>query len=92
MTARGARQSSDRGIPQRFVTVSVTFAACCTEPLVPVIVKVKVPFARVPVCTMSVELALVGFGVNAAVEPAGRPLTESATDPLKAPLGVIVTT
>ena len=57
----------------------------------PVIVGVKVPLTPVTVCTLSVEVAVAGFGVNVAVEPAGRPPTERVTDPVKAPIGVMVT-
>ena len=61
-------------------------------PLVPVIVSVKVPRVVVlSVLTVSVAVAEVGFGLNVAVAPLGRPLTLSVTAWLKLPEGVTVT-
>ena len=41
--------------------------------------------------TVSVDVEFVVEGTNVAVAPAGRPVAERSTDPLKPPLGETVT-
>ena len=43
------------------------------------------------VLTVSVDVEVVVEGTNVAVAPAGRPVAERSTDPLKPPLGETVT-
>lgn len=62
-------------------------------PLVPVIVSGKLPVAvEALVVTVRVELPEVrDAGLKVPVAPAGNPLTERFTVPLKPPVGVTVT-
>jgi len=64
------------------LTDNVTFTLCVVEVPVPTTFKVYVPTGvEVPTATFIVEPppALTEAGVNEAVAPAGRPLTENAT-------------
>jgi hypothetical protein len=64
--------------------VSVTVNAWVRLPLVPVIVRLKVPLGDFPeVDTSNVELEpVVDTGLKEAVELAGKPLTANVTDPV----------
>lgn len=74
------------------VTVSAAVVVCVRLPLTPVMVSVNVPFAPfTAVCTVSVEVAVAGLGVNVAVDPERRPLTLRVTEPLKPLAGAMVT-
>jgi hypothetical protein len=75
------------------LTTRETEVVLDTVPLVPVMVSGKVPVGVVvAVVTDSVDvLAVVEAGLNDPAAPAGRPLTENATDPAKPPVRVTVT-
>jgi hypothetical protein len=77
----------------RQFTVSVTVVDAFGKPaLVPVIVKVIVPFAAFFDLIVSVELVpLTDDGLKLPVRPVPMPLTESVTGPVKPPFRVIVT-
>jgi hypothetical protein len=67
------------------VTVNVTVVVCVRDPLVPVIVSVKLPVGVLAaVVTVSVELppALTDVGLNVPVALVGKPLTLKLTVPL----------
>lgn|SRR5215831_8597517 len=73
------------------VTVTARVAVWVRAPLVPVTVTFAVPAVAVAEAVkVSVLDEVVEAGLNAAVTPAGNPLTVSATLLLKPPLGVIV--
>jgi hypothetical protein len=73
-------------------TTRAAFVVCVRLPLVPVIVSVDVPAGVVVlVVTVIVDDVPVGFGLNDAAAPDGRPLALSETEPAKPPLGVIDT-
>jgi hypothetical protein len=72
-------------------TVSETVMLWDKAPLTPVIVNVKVPTAVLAVVvTLSVDVAVAGFGLNVPVAPVGSPLTLSVTWPVKPRIGVLV--
>ena len=72
-------------------TTSVALAECVVVPAVPVIVRGYVPAGVVElVARVRVEES-AGFGANAAVVPAGTPLTERVTVSLKPPVRLTVT-
>ena len=74
------------------MTTRVAVVECTSAPLVPVIVNVEdAAGVLAVVVTVSVDVLVVGFGLKAAVAPAGRPDALRATEPLKPPLGVTVT-
>ena len=76
------------------VTLRVTVAAWTREPLVPVMVSVKLPWeVPVDVVIVRVELdpAATEEGLNEAVAPAGSPLAVRLSEPLK-PLVALVFT
>src|SRR5688572_1824238 len=98
----GVRRDEDRGAagaaaPRRsvyFVTVSDTVVVRTRAPLVPVMVKVNVPFGVLFfVATVSVEdpEPVTEGGLKLAVAPPGSPLAEKVTVPAKPPEGVTVT-
>jgi hypothetical protein len=72
------------------LTTSVTEVVCTRVPLLPVIVSRWLPDeVEDEVVTLSVEepgATTLDEGVKVEVAPPGRPLTESATLPLKPPL------
>jgi len=73
------------------VTVRERFVVCVSVPLVPVTVIFTVPVVAVAdAVKLSVLVVAVEVGLKLAVTPAGRPLTLSATLPLKPPVGVTV--
>lgn len=76
------------------VTVNVSVAVFVVEPLVPVIVTVAVPtvavFVAVNVRVLPAE-PVTDAGLNEAVTPAGSPLTERATVPVKPLIAETVT-
>jgi hypothetical protein len=75
------------------VTVSPTDVVCCKGPLMPVIVKVKVPMllAAFDGRSFRVLVVVAGFGIKVALLPDGAPLTLKETRPAKPSIGVIVT-
>ena len=77
------------------VTVSITVEVWVTPPLMPVMVRVKVPAGvELEVEMFSVEEPeppRIAGGVKVPVAPAGRPVTLSATSLLKAPTGATLT-
>src|SRR5215472_17786376 len=65
------------------VSISGGFGLCVSEPLLPPIVRVNIPFGAVRLALIvSVELALavIGFGLKVAVVPLGRPLMLKVTE------------
>jgi hypothetical protein len=61
-------------------------------PDVPVMVTVTVPVAAVPpAVSVNVLVLVVGFGLNDAVTPLGKPEADKLTLPLKPLCGVVVT-
>ena len=69
------------------LTTSATFVLCARLPLVPVIASVEFPAGvEVAVVTVSVDdpTELTDAGLKLPPAPAGRPLTERVTVPLKA--------
>jgi hypothetical protein len=72
-------------------TVSEIVVVCSVLPEVPVIVTVTVPVVPVSLAVnVSVLVPVAGFGLNAAVTPAGRLDVENVTLPLNPFKGVIV--
>ena len=67
-----------------YLMVSVTVNECVRLPLVPVIVRLKVPLGDFPeVDTFNVELEpVVDAGLKEAVELAGNPVSVNVTDPV----------
>src|ERR1035438_9801008 len=66
------------------VTVRVTVVVAVKLPDVPVMVTVEVPVVADAVAvSVSVLLEVVGFGLNAAVTPLGRPAALKVTLPVK---------
>lgn len=80
---------------EKSFTTRVTVVEWVSDPLLPVMVSVKVPSAVLElVVTLMVLLPdppLIGFGLNEALAPEGRPLTLRVTLPVKAPTAVTVT-
>jgi hypothetical protein len=74
------------------VTVRLTVVVALSVPLVPVIVitLLRPAVAALVVVKVSTEEPVVEAGLNDAVTPAGTPLIESATLPVKPPVGVTV--
>jgi len=80
--------------PLADVTLRVVVAVLVSEPLVPLMVRVKLPVGvLVAVAMVSVELlpALTEAGLSEAVAPAGRPLTLKLTEPVKPPIALVLT-
>ena len=78
------------GVPAAF-TVSETVVVAVRLPDVPVIVTVAVPVVAVALAVrVSVLVEVVGFGLNAAVTPLGRPEAARVTLPLNPPRSVTV--
>jgi hypothetical protein len=73
-------------LPMQFhyrVTVSAADVVWLKLPLTPLIVSVYVFRVAVDsVFTVSVEVPVVGFGVNVTVEPEGCPVRLNVTDPV----------
>jgi hypothetical protein len=73
-------------VPAYGLTVSSTVALLAMDPLVPLMVSVKVPlFVLLLVVMVSVELfelLEVGFGLKEAVDRGGSPLTLRFTEPM----------
>jgi len=70
-------------------TTSVTVVVCDRAPLAPVIVTTELLTGVADVLvTVSVDVPVAGFGLNAAAAPAGSPLALSVTGPLKPEIGV----
>jgi hypothetical protein len=77
-------------VPLAF-TVRVSVVDACRLPEVPVIVTVEVPVVAVPLAVrVNVLVEVVGFGLNCAVTPLGRPDAASVTLPLNPPMSVTV--
>jgi len=73
-------------------TTKVAVAVWVSEPLVPVTVKMYEPAGVVElVVTIRAEDVLAGLGLKLALAPAGRPLADSDTNPLKPPEGETLT-
>ena len=73
------------------VTVRLNVVLCVKAPDTPVIVTVAVPVAAVPLAVnVSVLVEVVGFGLNCAVTPLGRPVALNVTLPVKPSSGVTV--
>ena len=71
--------------------VRATVAVCVRLPEVPVMVIVAGPRVAVPdAVRVSLLLVVALAGLNDAVTPAGIPLADKATEPLKLLIGVIV--
>jgi hypothetical protein len=78
------------GVPPE-LTVSEMVVVATRLPEVPVIVTVDVPVVAVALAVKLSELVvLVGFGLNAAVTPLGRPEAARLTLPLNPPWSVTV--
>lgn len=78
------------GVPAAF-TVSETVVVACRLPEVPVMVTVAVPVVAVAFAvSVSVLVVLVGFGLNTAVTPLGRPEAARLTLPENPPKSVTV--
>lgn len=78
---------------EKSFTTKVTVVEWVSDPLLPVIVSVKVPSAVLElVVTLMVlpDPPLIGFGLNEALAPEGRPLTLRVTLPVKVPTAVTV--
>jgi len=78
--------------PLAAVTLRVAVVVLLSEPLVPVMVKVKLPVGVVlAAVTVSVELppVLIEEGLNVPLAPVGRPLTLKLTEEVK-PLTVLM--
>jgi hypothetical protein len=72
-------------------TVSVIVVVCFVLPEVPVIVTVAAPVVALAVAVkVSLLVVVDGFGLNAAVTPAGRPDAENVTLPLNPLRGATV--
>ena len=72
--------------------VRATVVVCVKPPDVPVIVTVARPRVAVLEAVRVSVLVLVALaGLKDAVTPAGRPVADKATDPLKLLIGVTVT-
>jgi len=77
--------------PPLCVTVRLTVVVCVKLPDTPVMVTVDVPVAAVALAVRVNKLVeVVGFGLNPAVTPLGRPLALNVTLPLKPFTGVTV--
>lgn len=79
---------------EKSFTTRVTVVEWVSDPLLPVMVSVKVPSVVLElVVTLMVlpDPPLIGFGLNEALAPEGRPLTPRVTLPVKAPTAVTVT-
>jgi hypothetical protein len=73
-------------------TVRLSVVVFVNVPDVPVTVTVTVPVAAVALAiSVSVLVEAIGFGLNAAVTPLGKPDAERVTLPLKPFTGVMVT-
>lgn len=78
--SRAIRPAKPACAGHRYRSVSVTFVARVTPPLVPVILSVNVPaLDRLFVDTVSVDEPVVGFGEKDADARDGRPLTLKTT-------------
>jgi hypothetical protein len=74
------------------ITVSVMVVVAEINPDVPVIVRVALPTAALLLAMIVIfPLELTGLGVNMAVTPLGKPLTERVTLPVKPFSGVMLT-
>lgn len=76
------------------VTLRVTLVVLVSEPLVPVMVKVKLPVGvLLAVVIVSVELfpTLTGVGLNVPVALAGSPLTLNPIEPVKPFMALVLT-
>ena len=79
------------GPPPVALTVRLRLVVFVNVPDVPVIVTVAVPVAAVALAdSVNVLVAVVGFGLNAAVTPLGSPDAAKVTLPVKPPSGVTV--
>ena len=77
--------------PLPAVTVSEIVVVCVSAPDVPVTVTVEVPLVAVALAVkVNVLVVLVGFGLNTAVTPLGRPEAFKLTLPLKPFTGTTV--
>jgi hypothetical protein len=73
------------------LTVKLIVVVCVRLPEVPVMVTVAAPVVAVELTVrVSVLVVVAGFGLKAAVTPAGKPEAESDTAPLKPFTAVIV--
>jgi hypothetical protein len=76
------------------VTLRVTLVVLVSEPLVPVMVKVKLPVGvLLAVVIVSVEPlpTLTGVGLNVPVALAGSPLTLNPIEPVKPFMALVLT-
>lgn len=77
-------------VPLAF-TVRVSVVDACRLPEVPVIVTVEVPVVAVALAVkVNVLVEVVGFGLNCAVTPLGRPDAARVTLPVNPPTSVTV--
>ena len=81
-----------RGRPLDAQVVSARVVEWLSEPLLPVMVTVKLrprfrPLAR----TVSVDVEVAGFGENDSVSPEELSVADSVTEPVKPFVGVILT-
>ncbi len=73
-------------------TVRLSVVAAVRVPDAPLIVTAKVPVAAVALAvSVKVLVEVVGFGLNDAVTPVGKPVAVNVTLPLKPFAGVMVT-
>jgi hypothetical protein len=90
----GVAEMVKSGVAAGFTT-KVTVVVWLSEPLVPVMVSVKVPVGVLElVVTLMVlvpEPPLIGFGLNEALAPEGSPLALNVTLAVKPLSGVTVT-
>jgi hypothetical protein len=78
-------------LPPLVVTVRLSVVVCERLPDTPVMVIVTVPVAAVALAvSVSVLLVVVGFGLNPAVTPLGKPEALKVTLPVKPLVGLTV--
>lgn len=90
MTEPGVAVRLKSGAPA-WLTVRLTVVVCVKVPDTPLMVMVDVPVAAVaPTVKVSVLDEVVGFGLNAAVTPLGRPVALKVTLPVNPFCGTTV--
>lgn len=94
MVLANVKEVGDRvtaGPPPLLVTVRLNVVVCVRLPDTPVMVTVDVPVAAVALAvSVNVLVEVVGFGLNPAVTPLGRPEADKVTLPLNPFNGVTV--
>ena len=89
--ARDVGESVTTGLPPCAVTVRLSVVDAVKLPDAPLMVTVDVPVAADALAdSVKVLVVVVGFGLNAAVTPVGRPVALRVTLPVKPPAGTTV--